>query len=42
MSKEIKAYNNILELIGGTPLVRLNQITKKFKGNFFEIGRAHV
>ena len=35
MSKEIKAYNNILELIGGTPLVRLNQITKNFKGNFF-------
>lgn len=35
MKQEIKAYNNILELIGNTPLVRLNTITKGLKGNFF-------
>ena len=35
MKQEIKAYNNILELIGNTPLVRLHTITKGLKGNFF-------
>jgi cystathionine beta-synthase len=35
MKEEIKAYNNVLELIGNTPLVRLNRITEDFLGNFF-------
>ncbi|ESU20390.1 cysteine synthase [Flavobacterium enshiense DK69] len=35
MKEEIKAYNNVLELIGHTPLIRLNTITEGLKGNFF-------
>ncbi len=33
--KEIKAYNNILELIGNTPLIKLNKITNELEGNFY-------
>ncbi|WP_136666913.1 PLP-dependent cysteine synthase family protein [Flavobacterium sp. H122] len=35
MGKDIKAYNNILELIGNTPLIRLNRITNDCKGEFY-------
>ncbi len=35
MKIPIKAYNNILELIGNTPLIRLNNVTASLKGNFF-------
>ncbi|MGB5553741.1 MAG: cysteine synthase family protein [Flavobacteriaceae bacterium] len=35
MENKIKAHGNILELIGDTPLVRLNKITSKFPGNFY-------
>jgi len=35
MTKKIKAIDNILGLIGNTPLVRLNRITKSFTGNFY-------
>jgi len=35
MKEEIKAHNNVLELIGNTPLIKLNKITKKMKGNYF-------
>ena len=35
MEKKINAYNNILELIGNTPLVRLNKITENLTGNFY-------
>jgi len=35
MEDKIKAYNNLLELIGDTPLVKLNRITAKFPGNFY-------
>jgi cystathionine beta-synthase len=35
MKQEIQAYNNILELIGNTPLIRINKITEKLKGNFY-------
>ncbi|WP_276166582.1 PLP-dependent cysteine synthase family protein [Zobellia alginiliquefaciens] len=35
MENKIKAYNNILELVGNTPLVKLNRITEDFTGNFF-------
>ncbi len=35
MSNEIKAYNSILELIGNTPLVKLNRVTENLVGNFY-------
>jgi len=35
MSNNIRAYNNILELVGNTPLVRLNKITESLSGNYF-------
>lgn len=35
MKEEIKAHNNVLELIGNTPLIKLNRITSKMKGNYF-------
>ncbi|NNE78287.1 MAG: cysteine synthase family protein [Pricia sp.] len=35
MENKITAYSSILELIGNTPLVKLNRITKGFKGNYY-------
>jgi cystathionine beta-synthase len=35
MKKEMKAYNNVLELIGNTPLIKLNKVTEGLKGNFY-------
>ncbi len=35
MKNEIKAHNNILELIGNTPLVKLNRMTEDFDGDFY-------
>lgn len=35
MKNEIKAYNNISELIGNTPLIKLNKITEGMKGSFY-------
>lgn len=35
MENKIKAYNNLLELVGNTPLVKLNRITQDFTGNFY-------
>ncbi len=35
MKEEIKAYNNVLELIGNTPLIKLNAITDGLSGNFY-------
>ncbi|MCF4101475.1 cysteine synthase family protein [Gillisia sp. M10.2A] len=35
MREEIKVYDNVLQLIGNTPLIHLNSITKNFEGNFF-------
>ena len=35
MKEEIKAYNNVLELIGNTPLIKLNKITENIEGNFY-------
>ena len=35
MRKEIKAKNNILELIGNTPLIKMQNITKGLTGNFY-------
>ena len=35
MKEEIKAYNNVLELIGNTPLIKLNKVTDNIEGNFY-------
>jgi cystathionine beta-synthase len=35
MKQEIQAYNSILELIGNTPLIKIDKITENLKGNFF-------
>ena len=35
MTEKKKVYKNILQLIGDTPLVQLNSITKNFSGDFF-------
>ncbi|AYN03292.1 PLP-dependent cysteine synthase family protein [Flavobacterium sp. 140616W15] len=35
MKEEITAYNNVLELIGNTPLIKLNKITEGLEGNFY-------
>ena len=35
MKEEINAYNNILELIGNTPLIKLNKVTEQLEGNFY-------
>jgi cystathionine beta-synthase len=35
MKEEIKAYNNVLELIGNTPLIKLNKVTEDLEGNFY-------
>ncbi len=32
---DIQAYDTILDLIGNTPLIKINNATKDFKGNFF-------
>ena len=33
--REIRAYNSVLDLIGDTPLIKLNEITKGLPGNFY-------
>ena len=35
MKEDLQVYDNVLQLIGNTPLIHLNRITKEFKGNFF-------
>ena len=35
MNKKVKAYKNALELIGQTPLVKLNKIVSNIPGNFY-------
>ncbi len=35
MEQKIKAYTSVLDLIGNTPLIRLNTISQGLKGNFF-------
>ena len=35
MENKINAYNNVLELIGDTPLIKLNDIVKDFEGDFY-------
>ena len=35
MEHKINAYNSILDLIGNTPLIKLNKLTAKLQGNFY-------
>jgi cystathionine beta-synthase len=35
MKKKINAYNNVLELIGNTPLIKLNKVTEELEGAFY-------
>ncbi|MGB8373795.1 MAG: cysteine synthase family protein [Salegentibacter sp.] len=35
MKEELQVYDNLLQLIGKTPLIQLKKITKGFKGEFF-------
>ncbi|TYA59105.1 PLP-dependent cysteine synthase family protein [Formosa maritima] len=35
MENNKKVFNNVLELVGNTPLIKLNKITSSFKGNYF-------
>lgn len=35
MKHEKKVYNSIIDLIGDTPIVKLNNISKNLKGNFY-------
>lgn len=35
MKEEIQVYDNVLQLIGKTPLIHLNAITSQFEGEFF-------
>jgi cystathionine beta-synthase len=39
MKEEIQAYG-VLELIGNTPLIKLNKVTEKLEGNFYAKGGA--
>ncbi len=34
LDQQCKIYNNVLELVGNTPLVKLNHITKNFPGTY--------
>lgn len=35
MEHKINAYNNLLELVGNTPLIKLNKIAANLNGNFY-------
>ena len=35
MKEEIKAYDNVLALIGNTPLLKLSKVTSNLEGNFY-------
>ncbi|MGL4581394.1 MAG: PLP-dependent cysteine synthase family protein [Flavobacterium sp.] len=35
MKEEIQAYDNVLALVGNTPIVKLSKATKELKGNFY-------
>ncbi|GAB5563216.1 MAG: cysteine synthase family protein [Winogradskyella sp.] len=35
MDKNKNVFNNVLQLIGSTPLIKLNQMTKDFDGDFY-------
>lgn len=35
MREDLQVFDNVLQLIGNTPLIQLNRITQDLKGNFF-------
>lgn len=35
MNRDLNVYDNVLQLIGDTPLIKLNKITKDFSGEFY-------
>lgn len=35
MKQDLKVFDNVLELVGKTPLIKLNKVTEGFKGDFF-------
>jgi len=35
MEEKLQVYDNVLQLVGNTPLIRLNNITKDFEGSFY-------
>lgn len=35
MREDLQVFDNVLQLIGNTPLIKLNRITQNFKGDFF-------
>lgn len=35
MKEQVKAYNSVLDLIGNTPLIKLNKVTSNLEGNYF-------
>ncbi|MBJ7879890.1 PLP-dependent cysteine synthase family protein [Gelidibacter salicanalis] len=35
MKKDIQVFDNVLQLIGNTPLIKLNKITADYKGEFY-------
>lgn len=35
MREDLQVFDNVLQLIGNTPLIHLNRITQEFKGEFF-------
>jgi len=35
MKEQLHVYDNVLQLVGQTPLIRLNRITESFEGQFF-------
>ena len=35
MTKNNNVYDNVLQLIGSTPLIKLNKLTANFKGDFY-------
>ena len=41
MGKSKKVSNNILDLVGKTPIVKLNKITSSFKGEYYAKIEGH-
>lgn len=35
MREDLQVYDNVLQLVGNTPLIRLNRITRDLKGDYF-------
>ena len=35
MREDLQVYDNVLQLIGNTPLIHINRITQKYEGEFF-------